>query len=81
MIAKPPLVPFDNVMLLTVTTLLDPTFLLSKVATKLWPIVSDPTNPDMLNLLQHYYFRHKFCQKLRMLKTLKHACYTAVVLV
>ena len=48
--------PLDNVMLLTETTLLDPTFLLSKVATKLCPKVSDPTNPDIVEFVTTLLF-------------------------
>ena len=52
MAAKPPLVPFANVIELTVTVLLDPTFLLLKVEVLLVASkVSEPIKPDNVNVV------------------------------
>ena len=46
MAAKPPLLPSAKVIELTVTVLLDPTFLLLNVDEFVLVTVSDPINPD-----------------------------------
>ena len=52
MAAKPPLLPFANVIELTVTVLLDPTFLLLNVDVFVDPNVSDQTRPDKVKVTE-----------------------------
>ena len=50
MLAKPPLEPSDKVIELTVTVFPVPTLLSEKVEEIDWPKVSDPTNPENVNV-------------------------------
>ena len=51
MAAKPPFVPSAKVIELTVTVLPVPTFLLSKVEATDCPKVSEPINPEKVNVV------------------------------